>query len=362
MKILVNQKNLKQAIAMTEKIVSKNTSLPILSNILIKTENGRVRISATNLEIAAQVFIGAKITEMGEIAVPARIFSDFVSTIIDDKVTLSTKNNTLTINSDTYKTQILGLDPKDFPIIPKIKNDPIGVISAPALKNGLLGVFDSIAASDTRPELSGVYMQINNNQAVIASTDGFRLSEVVIPIKSAQSITVILPRMTVSELVRICGDIEGDITIQLADNQIVFSNDDIELVSRVIDGTYPDYRKLIPERYTSKVLIKKEELEKQTRLAGLFSSNISDVKISCSSDTLVMTAKNSDKGEVEASIGALLKNDPFEISLNYRYLLDSLKNISSSDAVLEFTGTHSPFVIRPSDDKKATYLVMPLRT
>lgn len=362
MKITVNQKNLKQAVALTEKIVSRNASLPILSNILIKTENGRVRLSATNLEIGTHVFIGAKITEVGEIAVPARIFSDFVSAAASEKINLATKNNSLSVTSDDYKTQILGFDPKDFPIIPKLKNEVIAVIGAGELKSGLLSVSDSMAVSETRPELAGVYLGIKNNSAVFASTDGFRLSEVSVPAKNQESFTAILPRSTVTELIRICSDFGGDISIRSADNQISFSNEDCELVSRVVDGNYPDYQKVIPERSVSKALVKKEDLEKNLRLAGLFSSATSEVKLACTGDVLTISSKNSDKGEIETKVAAMLKGEDFEISLNYRYLLDALKNLPTSDGVVEFTGQNSPFIIRPGNSQKATYLVMPLRT
>jgi DNA polymerase III subunit beta len=362
MKITINQKNLKQATLITEKIVSRNASLPILNNILIKTENGRVRLSATNLEIGIHVFIGAKINEVGEIAVPARIFSDFVSAITSEKINLTTKNNTLSIISDEHKTQILGFDPKDFPIIPKLKTDPLAVINATELKNYLISVIDSMAISETRPELAGVFVGVKNNNSTLASTDGFRLSEVIFPIKNKETFSVILPRNTVTELIRVCGDVEGDITVRLSDNQLSFSNDDIELVSRVVDGTYPDYQKVIPEKFITKALVKKDDLEKSIRLAGLFSSITSEIKIACAGEIMTISAKNSDKGETETTVPAILKNDPFEISLNYRYVLDALKNIPTTDVVVEFTGINSPFVIRPSNDKKVTYLVMPLRT
>ena len=155
MKITINQKNLLKALAATERIISRNPSLPILNNILLKTENGRLKIAATNLEIGINYYIGAKIDETGEIAVPARIFSDFISNLGEEKITLITKNNILSLSTSKYKTQILGLDPKDFPIIPKIKGDNFSIIPAKVLKNSLTAVFDSVAISEARPELSG---------------------------------------------------------------------------------------------------------------------------------------------------------------------------------------------------------------
>src|SRR3989344_2448302 len=138
MKITINQKNLKKAISLVEKVVSRNTSLPILNNILLKTENGRLKVSATNLEIGINYIVGAKIEEVGQIAVPARIISDFIGNIVDDKVLLTTKNNILNVNSERYKTQILGFDAKDFPIIPKIKTKPLAIISNKLIRNSLI--------------------------------------------------------------------------------------------------------------------------------------------------------------------------------------------------------------------------------
>lgn len=361
MKLVVNQKNLKKAVGLVEKVVSKNTSLPILGNILLKTENGRLRLSATNLELGINALIGVKIDEVGEIAIPAKIFSDFINTVQDEKVSFVTKNNTLTINAEKYKTNILGFDSKDFPIIPKIKSEAIVTMPASMLKSALVKVVDSMAVSETRPELAGVFVQINENQCILVATDIFRLSEVTIPVISTGKASMILPRNTVAELVRMCGDIEGDIQIKYSDNQVAFVAEDVELVSRVVDGTYPPYKNVIPEKFISKALIKKTDLESNIRLAGLFSSSISDVKILCENNNLKITAQNSDKGEIETDIPINLKNEAFELSLNYRYILDGIKNISSNEIIIEFTGAGSPLIMRPSEDKSFVYLIMPLR-
>src|SRR3990167_4917943 len=243
MKITVNQKNLKKALILVEKVVSKNTPLPILNNILLKTENGRLKVSATNLEIGVNYVIGAKIEEVVQIAVPSRIISDFIGNIMDDKVSLTTKNNILNVNSERYKTQILGFDAKDFPIIPKIKSKPLAVIPAKLIRNSLIVVLDSVAISETRPELAGVFMDFNNDKITFAATDSFRLTEKKVDFKNIQKQSFIIPRNTVIELIRITGELEGDLFFNVNDNQISFANDDFEMVSRVIDGNYPDYKK-----------------------------------------------------------------------------------------------------------------------
>jgi DNA polymerase-3 subunit beta len=363
MKIVVNQKNFKRALGVVEKVVAKNTTLPILSNILFKTENGRLRLSATNLEVGINYIIGAKIEEVGQVAVPARIISDFTGNVSDEKITLSVKNNVLSINSEHYKTQILGFDAKDFPIIPKIKNKPIAVIPIKALKNSLMSVMDSAALSEARPELAGIYVSFENDRIIFASTDSFRLTEKQVDFKNSAKQSFIIPRNTVMELARIAGELDGEVVVNLSDNQISFSNEDFEMVSRLVDGNYPDYRKVIPDKFVSKVLINKSELEKNIRLAGLFASNISDVKIQCAETKTNITARNSDKGEIETAMASTLKNQPFEISLNYHYILDGLKIIDSDEVVLEYTGQGSPLVLRPGNNRRdLVYLIMPLRS
>lgn len=362
MKITLNQKNFKKGLSVVEKVISKSNALPILNNILLKTENGRLKLSATNLEIGINYILGAKIEEVGDIAVPGRILSDFINTITDEKISIITKGNILCLVSDNFKTQILGCSSKDFPIIPKIKGQSIVIIDAKRIKQSLASVADAMSLSEARPELAGVFVKILREKAIFAATDSFRLSEKTATIKSLQEASVILPRNTVTELIRICGELEGDVGLNLSDNQISFSNDDFELISRVVDGNYPDYKKIIPDKFTSRVLVGKSDLEKGVRLAGLFASNIADVKLQCQDNAVILIAKNPDKGEVETKVEALLKNEPFEVVLNYHYLLDGLKIISDEKVIIEYNGASSPLVIKPSNSELGeTYLIMPLR-
>src|SRR3989338_9942969 len=268
MKVTVSYKNLKTALGLVEKIVSRNPYLPILNNVLIKTDNGRLKISWTNLEVRINYMIGAKIDEVGEIAIPARVSSDFINSVSDEKVTLHTKNNVLFVNSDKYKTQILGFDAKDFPIIPKVKTNNGTILPSKVIRNLLYSVADSIAVSEARPELSGVYTDFSSKKITFAATDSFRLSEVSFEVKNTNQFSIIIPRNTVIELIRITSEIEGDLEIKVGDNQASFSNNDFEMVSRLIDGNYPEYKKVIPIKFLSRVLVEKNNLEKDIRLAG----------------------------------------------------------------------------------------------
>jgi len=363
MKLTVNQKNLRRALSLVERVVARNVALPILSNVLLKTENGRLKISATNLEVGINYLIGAKIEEVGDIAVPARIFSDFINNVNEESITLTTKNNSLLINSKKYKTQILGFDTKEYPIIPKIKESGICIISAKQLQTALSQVIDSVALSESRLELAGLYARFKSNELTLAATDSFRLVERIVSVPCSQETSIIIPRNTVTELIRVTSEIEGDITVHISENQVAFVSDDCEMISRLIDGKYPDYKRVIPEKFHSKTIVSKDELEKNARLAGLFSSSISDIKLTSTKDKLQISAKNSDRGEAQIEIEAILKNESFEISLNYHYLLDGLKIMPTGRVVIEFTGVGSPLVLRPEGDSaQLVYLIMPLRS
>ncbi|MBI2676707.1 MAG: DNA polymerase III subunit beta [Candidatus Yanofskybacteria bacterium] len=360
--IAVNQKNLKRSLTLVERIVSRNLALPVLQNIVLKTENGRLKISSTNLEIGINSWIGAKIEEDGEIAVPAKIFSDFIDNIHDEKITINSKEHIISINSDNYKTKIIGFPTKDFPIIPRVKENGFIKVPSQEFLEILLTVIDSVSLSESRPELSGILINFSADKIEGAATDSFRLAEKVLNIKNNKAEqSIILPRVTAQELIRILPGLEN-ITISISDNQIFFVSEDLEIVSRLIDGSYPDYKKVIPERRISRVLVKKEEIEKSVRLAGIFSSHISDIKIKGESEGLRIAAKNTDKGEASSWINsAIVKDEPFEVMVNYRYLMDGLKVIPTDNVVLEFTGEGNPLIIRPEERKDVTYLIMPLR-
>jgi len=361
MRITVHHTNLQRAIGIVERVTAKNAALPILSNVLLVAEKGRLRLSATNLEIGVTADIGAKMDADGRIAVPGRLLSDLARVSGVDTVTLALKGNTLSVETKGYRTTLLCFDASEYPIIPKVDGGSVYTISAEHLRKLLSGVADSIAASESRPELAGAYLRFGDDKTTAAATDSFRLVECSIPGGHSPENSVIIPRNAAQEMVRILGATEGDVSIRVAENQISVTGDGFEMVSRLVDGRYPDYRKVIPERHLSKALIRRADLEGAVRVAALFSSSISDVKLACTENTLTVSAKNASKGEGEATIEANLKGEPFEISLNYHYLLDGMKAIPEEKLILQFTGKGSPFAMRPSSEDPTVYVIMPLR-
>lgn len=362
MTITINQKKLFTAIKNAERVVAKNQQLPILQSLLLKADNGVLCVSATNLEIGVNYYVNAKVTESGSIAVPAKVFSDFISTVHDEKIDISTTGTVMNIHSERYKTQILCSQDDEFPIIPVNKEHTGFRVRQSLLKHALVSVIDSTALSDTRPELSGIYVHFNTDRAEFAATDSYRLSEKSFQLKNDIIWSSILPRATALELIRILDQGDNEVMVSFSNNQIFISSDEFQLVSRLIDGRYPEYKRIIPERFLSVVRVKKSELEKGIKTASIFSSSISDIKIKVSEGSIYISAKNSDKGEINATLACELKNDPFELNANYTYVLDGLKPIESEYVMIQYTGDGSPLVLKAENKNDFTYLIMPLRT
>lgn len=363
MKALVHKARLQRALGFVERVTSRNTTLPILSNVLLRTENGRIRVSATNLEVGVSSVIGAKVDSEGQVAVPGKTLADFVRSAPGENITLDLKQNTLSAQAGSYRTTILCFDAAEYPITPKVEGGHHYSVPAAVLRQLISSVSDSIASSDSRPELAGALLRFDTDTTVMAATDIFRLAERKTIGQHGTTSSVIVPRGTITELGRILSDIDGDVAVRVADNQISFSHEEFEIVSRLIDGNYPDYRKVIPERSLAKVLVRRDELESAAKVAALFSSSISDIKLECDGQGLRISGKNSSKGEALAGMEANLKGDPFDVSMNFHYFLDGLKAIQTEKVILEFTGKGSPFVMRPdADEQDSVYLIMPLRS
>ena len=361
--ITINQKKLKESLMVTEKIISHNLVLPILQNIVLKTEQGRVKILSTNLEIGVNCWLGAKIEEEGEVAIPAKIFTNFVNNIESEQITITTKDNIAFIDAENFKTKIIGFTAKDFPIIPKSKTTPFVYLEAEQLGLLIGAVLESASLSETRPELAGVLVKFFSSKIESVATDSFRLAEQTVTYEGGQEEqSVIIPKNTAQEILRVLGIKSGKVAIAISENQIFFTMGDVEVVSRLIDGHYPDYKRVFPEKAVAKALLSKESLEKSIRLASVFTSQIADIKIQAGKEGLKIFAKNSDKGEVDLMVPGALKGEAFKVTVNYRYVLDGLKNISTEKVVMEFTGEDSPLVMRPEGKSDFVYLIMPLRS
>lgn len=372
MKLICLQENLKRGLNIVEKIIGKNSTLPILNNILLQTQQNYLKLSSTNLEMGINCWIPVKVEKEGSIAVPIKILSGFISNLPSEKVFLETKNLILSIKLLNYKAIINSESPKDFPIIPKITGLTIFNLTNEVFKKSLNQIIISASMVENRPEINGVFINITKKKIIIAATDSFRLSEKTIYLNQDldQDLSFILPFRSAQELLRILSERTGDLGAILGKNQILFSIDGgntgepkIELISRLIDGNFPDYKQLIPKNFKTKVIMRRVDLLNAVKIGSVFSGRINDIKfnIFSSGEEIQISAKNFESGENISKVKADVSGDDLEITFNYRYIIDGLNSMVSDNIFLGFNGSSQPALIKPIDDKDYSYIVMPIR-
>lgn len=365
MQIICLQENLKQALNITERIIGRNLTLPILNNILLATENNRLKISSTNLEIGINYWMAGKIEKEGSLTVPAKLLSNFVSNLPNKKIEIKARDNQLYLKCENFRANIKGLEAKDFPIIPKIRDRSLIKIKGGILKTALAQVVEMTSLSESRPEISGILMKFDTNLIRLVATDSFRLAEKTITKTQLEPInqSIIIPQRTIQELIRILGEKEAEVEIILGGNQILFDLGYSQIISRLIEGQYPDYQQIIPKDFQTQVVLNRQELINSIRIASLFSGKVNDVKISIQpkKSCLEILSKDIDIGENKSQLEAKIEGQEVEITFNYRYILDGLNNIFSDKVILGLNTSSSPVIIRPVGDTSYIYLVMPIK-
>jgi len=374
MNLICFKENLKRNLDNALRIIKYNSTLPILNNFLLSTEKGMLKISSTDLEIGFTSLIPSKVLKDGSITVPAQLLSQFVNNLPNKNINFEVKDFKLYLNCDNIKASINGLNAEDFPIIPKVKNDSVLTINSKMFKNSLNYVINSSAISDARPEISSIYIKINPDQIKFIATDSFRLAHKTIFVLSddnkekikinfEKSRNIILPLRTAGELLRILGDQNDDVKIIIDQNQILFDLDNTQLISRLVEGNYPDYEAIIPKSSETKCYISKNDLEESIKLAGCFSSKLNDITMKTNSEKSQMEifSNNSEYGNHHAKIDSEIKGKDIAIVFNWHYFLDGLKNIDEDELILEFNGDQKPAVIKPAKNADFFYILMPIR-
>lgn len=370
MKIIILKGNLKESLAAVEKAVSENSSLPILKNVLLKTYNNRIKIAATNLNLAITKMTSGKIIEEGGLTIPFSTFYSLVNNSDSERITLETEGNNLVFKTDNYSAKIQGVNQEEFPIIPKIENEDSFIeIDNTFLKDSIYKVLNAAQISEIRPEISGILMDFQITQMKLVATDAFRLAQKVInnnqfKTNFNQGFKVTIPLKTISEVIKIFPE-NQPIKIYIDSNQILFRNEDIELISRVIDGEYPDYEQIIPKSIDNEITINKDQLVNAVKLASNFSGKTNDVKIKINENKKVLEVYSASQylGENNYMIPVKLKGVGFdEIAFNWRYFLDGLKTIDNENLVFGVNDTNKPSVIKPVEDASYFYILMPIKT
>lgn len=373
MKIEILKENLKAGLGFIERIIGKNISLPVLNNVLIGTEDSFLNLTSTNLETTIKFWVLTKIVKSGKVMVPIKIFSGFVSSLPNEKITMETKGQNLYVECQNFKTQLQGHNPEDFPLIPEFKDLVMVEVDSQKFQQGLAQVIDIPVDSQSRPEISGIYFHFSKSNLKLVATDSFRLAEKNISLGAPilKDYTCIIPQKPARDIVGILEGKEGILSISFSGNQVLFDfpmketkHSQIQVTSRLIEGEYPNYQEIIPTKFKTVATIKRDELLSQVKTASLFSGRINEVKITTNptKGEVEVFSKSAEVGESRSSVQANIKGEPVEISFNHKYFGDGLLHIKSSEVVFEASREDGPCVLRPVGDASYLYVVMPIKS
>jgi DNA polymerase-3 subunit beta len=373
MKLTCLQENLNRGLSIVGRAVATRTTLPITNNVLLATDEGRLKLVATNLEMAISCWIGAKVEDEGSITVPARLLTEFVSSLPSDTISmnLSPQTKTLGLKCARFEARISGVDAKDFPPIPSIDDGITTKIEVDALRQGINQVVFAAATDESRPVLTGVDAQFDGDKLTLAAADGFRLAVLKLPIKNkvTPKTEIIIPARTMTELNRLIGDQEEpiDITLNPGKSQVLFRLKSVELVSQLVQGTFPNYSQLIPKSYNTRVIVNKDEFLRATKTASIFArdgSGIVRLVVTPGSESgpgkIAVSARSEEVGDDVGEIDATVEGDDAKIAFNGRYLTDVLSVLKEGQVALETTSPSSPGLIRPVGTDNYTHVVMPM--
>jgi len=374
MKFTSLQENLKQGLQMVSHVVSKNINLPILNNILFRIATGQVELVATNLEIGVIHKMRGKVEVEGDFAVDSKIITDYINLLPSEKVLMEQTDGELKVECENYKTKIKIQPAQDFPLLPVVDRQRFFSVSLDDFRDALSQVIFAVANNETRLELSGVLMVFNGDKLVLVGTDSYRLAEKKIKTKSsereAEELRVIVPAKTLQELIRILSGFkeaeqlnnDSDIKIYLSENQILFTFGSTELVSRLISGSYPDYKQIIPNNHKTQVVMNKSELVRAIKASAIFSkAGINDVNLEFKDGQVMVSAISSQVGESAINLKGEISGEDNDVLINYRYLLDGLNNIDEAQVKIEIINSSSPCILKPAKDNTYQYIVMPIR-
>lgn len=365
MKIVCTQENLNNGLSVVNHLASRNANLPILNNVLITVQDGIITLATTNLEIGIKAQIRGKVESDGQFTVPAKLLSDYVSLLPQDNISLNLEEDVIYIGCKNSQTQIKGVSAEDYPLIPEVSEENTVTIDLVSLKEILNQTLFTVSVDESRPEISGVLFNFENNELIVAATDSYRLAEKGVKLNGDINKKVIIPLKTLQELNRILGTItEKEVKISLNENQILFNCNGIKLISRLIEGNYPDYKQIIPTEHKTITVVESSKLIKAIKSASLFCKpGINDVKMTFlpDKDEIVIMSTNSGLGENITTLSSSVEGEEVDIVFNYRYLLDGLNGLQSEKVVIKLNNQGAPGIFIPENEEDYLYVVMPIR-
>jgi DNA polymerase III subunit beta len=364
------QENLARGLSVASRAVSARSTLPVLANILLRTEDAGLKLTATNLEIGITYWVPGKIDTDGAITVPAKLLTDLVASLpASERVDLELQpGDTLHITAGRFETHVKGIDAEEFPAIPSAGERPTTRISQKVLRQALNETAFAAASDEARPILTGVLAKFEGDRLTLAAADNYRIAVKTITILDpVEETSIVIPARSLTELSRVLTDTDDPVDVVLAParNQILFHVDGIDLVSRLIDGQFPNYQQVLPAAHTTRAVVDREELLKAVRVAALIASasaNIVKLQVGVDGDSGILVSANADVGDNEGHVEAAVEGDGTTIAFNARYLSDVLQNVTAEQFGVELNGPLSPGVFKPIGDDAYVHVVMPVRT
>ena len=374
MRVTCLKEHLTKGLSIVSRAVSTRSTLPVLANVLLATDNGRLKLSATNLETVITCWVGAKVEQEGAITVPSRTMSDLVGTLAQEQVQLSMPDqqiHTLHVNCARTEANIRGIDAQEFPLIPD-PNLSQGIrLRAMSFKQMITQVALSAATDDTRPILTGVSIHIEGSQIKLAATDAFRLSvrTAELPTHVDEPKSVVVPARALTEVARVITNDDEMLYLIIPEgrNQIIFKLDDIVIVSQLIEGTFPDFSSIIPKRYTTRAVLNTAAMLKACKTAAIFareSNHTARIKLEPTSELMpafaAITATSTQTGDNHVQIDANVEGNSVEVAFNVKFLTDVLSVIDTPEIAMETTSSMDPGVFKPVGEDGFLHIIMPM--
>lgn len=371
MKFIIIKDNLRDAIGVVEKIESENLNLPILKNFLIEAdkENNKIKITSTNLEIAVSCTTTCKVIQGGKHTAPIKLFSSIIGNIQNDRLNIEQKGTKIEVKTDNYEAVVQGISPDEFPPTPKIKNQELFIeIKAGTLQDAIRQVLASSQQNDLRPELNSMFLDFSVNALKFTTTDSFRLSEKTLSAEQFESnhkknFKLLIPLKTVGYLMRALKD-EESVRIYHDENQILFKTNKIETLSRLIEGNFPDYAAIVPKKFNTEIIVKKEDFINALKLVSAFSNKSGEIKFIVKEDKKIIEILSSSDalGENKYILSGKIKGDAQDTVFNWRYVADALGAIKTDEVFMGINGGGDPAEIKSAGDGSYFYILKPIVT
>ncbi len=363
MKLTVTQENLSRALSTVSRIANSRGSLPILSNVLLKTVDNQLIVEATNLDVAMSETIGAKIKTEGSITVPARLMQDYVASLPASTLTLEVKDSKLQLTTDHHSSTINGTPADDFPVMPVIEKGDVLEIPGSEFKQTLQQVLFAASSDEARPVLTGLFLHSIDGNLLAVATDSYRLAEKNV-MKTDKDISLLIPASSLQDVLRVMKDDNAPVSIQYDDQQARFSVGSVELVTRLIEGNYPDYRRLLPKNSDTTAVLKLSDLQEITKVSSLFAREAAGgVTVSIDEEKQDVSIRSiaSQVGENTAVAEAKVSGEAV-ITMNSRYILDALSAFSGESVSVNVNGKLDPCLLTDPDNDDYLHVVMPVKS